>query len=515
MTGDLAEWGMPDEFDQVYEFISDLTKHLKLPRNRIALVPGNHDHYGWVGGGQLKWFAERLAVHKADGWLRIGAVHHNVRRGATSDHENLRDADDLQRYLVDTDRLNLVLHGHTHRGRLHWWTPTVPILATGSAALTTDPRPPEVPNQYQLIRIDPAGLHQWCRAYAPDQKRFIADPRAAKDGNDWHRSERIAWVECPWVTKRDQSGAFNGASGVDAEPHRTQSAKDVREIAVAAVAESLALVPTLCDALAKQPLAGGCTTVAEIAALLCASDGNLLSVMFAFNAALPEAARQLRQRQGDFALLRKQARDILGWMAVSTVMDGYDREDARLANAWFDGTAFHIPLGRSPCVEVLTACWRRGKAEFSTEPDRYDYGKDDLTPKKFGEIGFDDPKRLDLGRAVDYVWRRVYQEVYREPAPGRLPPAKIDDLRAWLDILLKRQKRRLRLVIDRHDLDSAYAFAPTLQAIHKAVPQIHLMVIDSGSTAADGVFVLPASQLAAEIYACLQTIETLQSEALQ
>jgi hypothetical protein len=60
------------------------------------------------------------------------AVQHNVRRGAQLDDENLRDAEDMKRYLIDTDLLNLVLHGHAHAGKLDRRTPTIPILPKGN-----------------------------------------------------------------------------------------------------------------------------------------------------------------------------------------------------------------------------------------------------------------------------------------------------------------------------------------------------------------------------------------------
>ena len=45
VTGDLAEWGMPDEFRDAREFLEKLTDkdHLNLPRQRVAIIPGNHD----------------------------------------------------------------------------------------------------------------------------------------------------------------------------------------------------------------------------------------------------------------------------------------------------------------------------------------------------------------------------------------------------------------------------------------------------------------------------------------
>lgn len=41
-TGDLAEWGMK-EFDQAFEFLGKIADHLKLPYDRVIVIPGNHD----------------------------------------------------------------------------------------------------------------------------------------------------------------------------------------------------------------------------------------------------------------------------------------------------------------------------------------------------------------------------------------------------------------------------------------------------------------------------------------
>ncbi|MGH4018226.1 MAG: trypsin-like peptidase domain-containing protein [Pseudonocardiaceae bacterium] len=183
ITGDLAEWGLRSEFEQVGKFLTALTEVVELPRRHVAIVPGNHDvnrnacdayfrdqeadecepvgpywpkwrhlvaafeqfydgvdgvsftpdepwtlfempdlavvvaglnstmaethrdadHYGWVGEHQLRWFADRLARYRDQGWLRLAAVHHNAVRGATADDENLRDADDLDRSLGSPD----------------------------------------------------------------------------------------------------------------------------------------------------------------------------------------------------------------------------------------------------------------------------------------------------------------------------------------------------------------------------------------------------------------------------
>ena len=151
-----------------------------------------------------------------------------------------------------------------------------------------------------------------------------------------------------------------------------QTSAAIHAHALAAITASLDLIPALAAALVKQPAAAGAVAPAELAGRLCASHGDFFAALRALETALPDAGRQLRQRGEDLTALRRHALDTLGWMAVTTVLDGYDREDTQLIRAWLNGGAFHLPLGRSPCVEVLTACWRRGKAEFSTEPKRFD-----------------------------------------------------------------------------------------------------------------------------------------------
>jgi hypothetical protein len=43
LTGDLAEWGRKSEFNDVLRFVQGLADYLGLSRQRIAIVPGNHD----------------------------------------------------------------------------------------------------------------------------------------------------------------------------------------------------------------------------------------------------------------------------------------------------------------------------------------------------------------------------------------------------------------------------------------------------------------------------------------
>ena len=151
----------------------------------------DEDHYGWVGERQLRWFALALDEYAARGWFRLGVVHHNLVRGATADDENLRDADQLKDILGP--RLNLLLHGHTHDGKVGWLSPTLPVLSTGSAGLDRGARPEEVPNQYQAIRLHPDRFERWTRRYEPGRRRWIADTGPSDSGDDWHTTTPVAF----------------------------------------------------------------------------------------------------------------------------------------------------------------------------------------------------------------------------------------------------------------------------------------------------------------------------------
>ncbi|MEM9463593.1 MAG: pentapeptide repeat-containing protein [Myxococcota bacterium] len=272
ITGDLSEWARPSELAQFERFAARLLTGLGLPRERLVVVPGNHDvswkaceayfaqceaeeceptppywpkwrfftalfgrlyggpqapfefnetrpwslfvyeplrtvvaglnstmpethregeHYGELGEAQLRWFAEQLRPFRDRGWLRIAALHHNVQRKAVDDDENLRDATRLEQLLGDT--INLVLHGHTHDGKLEWLRPQVPIVSTGSAAVKDQARPHGVPCQYQVLRIHPGGLRRWTRAYQPAQSRWVGDTAASVDGNEWRHEHAVVF----------------------------------------------------------------------------------------------------------------------------------------------------------------------------------------------------------------------------------------------------------------------------------------------------------------------------------
>lgn len=279
-SGDLAEWALPKEFADAFDFLAKLAKHLGLAHDRVVVIPGNHDvsrracssyfqdcagkeeapawpwfpkwqhyrtafekfyqgypditftlatpwtwyamhdlgvivaglnstydeghdepdektfprrpqHHGLCEEDQLRAFSDRLDK-EATGYLRIGTVHHNVVRGCRDDNAQLTDADRLAAILGD--RLDFLLHGHTHRATADILKRKLPVYSTGSASLKTrgsDAIPTDIPNQYQLLRITATELTRYCRAYDGSDSRFIADTRLSDNGQDWVLTDKL------------------------------------------------------------------------------------------------------------------------------------------------------------------------------------------------------------------------------------------------------------------------------------------------------------------------------------
>ena len=147
------------------------------------------EHYGVLGEQQIRAFAEKLRPYKAQRWLRIAAVHHDPLRAERPPAE--QDVKDFKRRLGPI--ANLVLHGHIHEEQLQWLDTTIPVLAIGSASVQLEERPPEVPNQYQVIRLFSDRFVYGSRAYVPDQKRWIGDNRVDPEGREWLCEKKVAF----------------------------------------------------------------------------------------------------------------------------------------------------------------------------------------------------------------------------------------------------------------------------------------------------------------------------------
>jgi NACHT-associated inactive Restriction Endonuclease 2/NACHT domain len=91
--------------------------------------------------------------------------------------------------------VQLLLHGHTHDGRPHRLGSGLITVSTGSAAVSAEARPAEVPNQYQLLTIDRSGFTRYARQYALGQKRWIGDTRVSRTGSTWHERAEHAFAD--------------------------------------------------------------------------------------------------------------------------------------------------------------------------------------------------------------------------------------------------------------------------------------------------------------------------------
>lgn len=83
-TGDVANWGKADEYPQATEWLTGLLKHLKLPVERLFVVPGNHDIDQSVG--KAAWRTLRKGYSQVDplalsNWMAGGKAPFGFKNG--------------------------------------------------------------------------------------------------------------------------------------------------------------------------------------------------------------------------------------------------------------------------------------------------------------------------------------------------------------------------------------------------------------------------------------------------
>lgn len=69
-TGDVADWGAPTEYEAATAFIEDLLRQLELSRERVFIVPGNHDIAR--GTEAVAWHGLRDALARGADRLNVG-----------------------------------------------------------------------------------------------------------------------------------------------------------------------------------------------------------------------------------------------------------------------------------------------------------------------------------------------------------------------------------------------------------------------------------------------------------
>jgi predicted MPP superfamily phosphohydrolase len=64
-TGDIADWGLPEEYTAATSFFDSLCRSLGVQRERLFVIPGNHDVHRKTS--EAAWNGLRSLVHKVDG----------------------------------------------------------------------------------------------------------------------------------------------------------------------------------------------------------------------------------------------------------------------------------------------------------------------------------------------------------------------------------------------------------------------------------------------------------------
>ena len=273
ITGDLTNGAKPSEFRDALRFVDGLARGLRLPLDRVAVVPGNldvnrdacagyfslcraeeieprrpywpkwrffasffkdlyrdvataafteaqpwtffevpdlkvviaginstmaeshrdEDHYGLVGTAQMAWFARELEEMRRNEWLRIAAVHHDLRGEPTRPEERVRDQGDL--LVALGDRVSFVVHGHTWDGRFELLGGEIPVFAAGSSAMRPERGPDDSMNQYQVLQVRKDRVRRWTRICAAGRSMWRDDPRGGAVLNLQLRQTGAAFYE--------------------------------------------------------------------------------------------------------------------------------------------------------------------------------------------------------------------------------------------------------------------------------------------------------------------------------
>ncbi len=135
----------------------------------------DEDHYGLLGTAQIAWFARELEQVRHNEWLRIAAVHHDLRGEPTRPEERVKDQSDL--LVALGERVSLFVQGHTWDGRPELLSGEIPVFAAGSAAPRTDRGTDETSNQYQVLQIRKDRIRRWTRICSPGRSMWRDDPR--------------------------------------------------------------------------------------------------------------------------------------------------------------------------------------------------------------------------------------------------------------------------------------------------------------------------------------------------
>lgn len=232
ISGDLTHIGLPDEFDQVADWLPSVGKP-----EQVTVIPGNHETYvkstwdnsfakwhaylasdttladgkaidfptlrvrnqiafiglnsayasapflatGKLGNKQLTKLEQLLEQTKQLGLFRVVIVHHPPIPGICKWRKRLIDADRLQ-MVLQQHGAELVLYGHTHKTehrKLTTTTGNTPLISVSSASSISNEHSRRA--SYTVFRVNKNQSSEWqlsthIRQYQPEEKIFIEQP---------------------------------------------------------------------------------------------------------------------------------------------------------------------------------------------------------------------------------------------------------------------------------------------------------------------------------------------------
>lgn len=145
-TGDIADWGLAQEYERASEFVSMVLERLGLPKERLFLIPGNHDinrQQGAEAWLQMRQNLHHLSTQTLSRWMLGTNVPYGfgdeVRQGVLSRQAAYRE------WIANLGRSDLLpaRSPHGHLGyrvtvRLPGWPFDIQMIGLDSAWLAGD-----------------------------------------------------------------------------------------------------------------------------------------------------------------------------------------------------------------------------------------------------------------------------------------------------------------------------------------------------------------------------------------
>ena len=201
----------PDEPWTLFE-IPDVNVVVAVLNSTISETHLADGHYGAVGEDQLRWFAARLAGYKRRGWLRLGAVYHDISQDSSDGREIFADIASVNRILGIPDLISLFMSGCAREVQVSSLSSDVAVVYPGATRWKMSKL--RTLGQYQIIKLQANGFTRYARRYDPDAQCWIGDARATSTGSDWQENYSFNFPELAVRSAFDERISGEGGSSV-------------------------------------------------------------------------------------------------------------------------------------------------------------------------------------------------------------------------------------------------------------------------------------------------------------